>query len=47
MKPRLKTPIANRTQALKVSSPKSRDRLRYRLKVLMKVAQLRKEDKAA
>jgi hypothetical protein len=47
MKSRLKALIATRKQALKASPPKSRDRVRRRLKVLQVVELLRKESRRA
>jgi hypothetical protein len=42
MKPRIRTLLKARKEALRKSSPKSRDRLRHRVKVLEVVALLRR-----
>jgi ribosomal protein S30 len=46
MKP-LRQIISRRKKALQSASPKSRDRLRYQLRVAQVAAQLRKEGRAA
>ncbi len=43
MKPRLRTLIKAQKDALRKASPKSRDRLRHRVHVLERVAQLKRE----
>jgi hypothetical protein len=47
MKPRLRDLLKARKEALRRAPPKSRDRLRQRVHVLEKVAQLKREGKAA
>lgn len=44
---KLRDLLKRRKDALRQSSPKSRDRLRHRLLVLEKVAQLKREARAA
>jgi hypothetical protein len=46
MKPRLRNLVRARKEALRKASPKSRDRLRYRLMVIEKVAQIKRELRA-
>jgi hypothetical protein len=43
MKPKINALISSRKEALKSASPRSRDRLRYRLHVLLKAQQIKKE----
>jgi hypothetical protein len=43
---RLRTLVKARKEALRKAAPKSRDRLRYRLHVVEKVAQIRREMRA-
>lgn len=47
MKPRLRDLLKTRKEALRKSSPKSRDRLRHRVLVLERVAQIRREVRVA
>jgi len=47
MKRRLRDLIKSRKEALRKASPKSRDRLRHRVLVLERVAQLKREVRAA
>ena len=47
MKPKLTRLIEARKVELKSADPKSRDRLRHRLKVLLVVGKMRRENKAA
>lgn len=44
---RLRTLLKARREALRKAPPKSRDRLRHRLMVIEKVAQLKREVRAA
>jgi hypothetical protein len=46
MRQRLKTMIANQKHALKASPPKSRDRVRRRLRALEVAQQIRREIRA-
>lgn len=46
MKPRIRNLLRARKEALREASPKSRDRLRYRLHVIEKVAQIKRELRA-
>jgi TATA-binding protein-associated factor Taf7 len=45
-KPPLRTLVARKKRALKAANPKSRDRIRSELKVLTKLAELRKQARA-
>jgi hypothetical protein len=47
MKPRLKDLLKAHKEALRKAPPKSRDRLRHRVAVLQKVAQLKRESRSA
>lgn len=47
MKPRLRDLLRSRKEALRKSGPKSFERLRHRVRVLEKVAQLKREARAA
>lgn len=47
MKPRLRDLLKARKDALRRSPPKSRDRLRHRVAVLERVAQLKREVRRA
>jgi hypothetical protein len=47
MKPRLRDLLKARKDALRRAQPKSRDRLRHRVEVLERVAQLKRESRAA
>lgn len=47
MKPRLRDLLKAQKEALRKAPPKSRDRLRHRVRVLERVAQLKRESRAA
>jgi hypothetical protein len=47
MKPRLRDLLKAQKEALRKAPPKSRDRLRHRVAVLERVAQLKREGRAA
>jgi hypothetical protein len=47
MKPRIRDLLNANKEALRKAPPKSRDRLRHRVRVLEKVAQLKREARAA
>ncbi len=47
MKPTLRTLLKSRRQALKKANPKSRDRIRHKVKVLEVVRQIKKECRGA
>lgn len=47
MKPRLRDLLKTRKEALRKASPESRDRLRHRVRVLERVAQLKREARSA
>lgn len=47
MRPRLKDLLKAQKEALRKAPPKSRDRLRHRVAVLERVAQLKREARAA
>jgi hypothetical protein len=47
MKPRLRDLLKAKKEALRKAPPKSRDRLRHRVAVLERVAQIKRETRAA
>lgn len=47
MKTRIRDLLKSRKEALRKSSPRSRDRLRHRVHVLEKLAQLKRESRSA